>query len=47
MTKKIELDQMESLLEEFSIEELDDRLEFTAWCDGNCRCPVKPAEPAS
>ena len=30
-------------LEEFSIMELDERLEFVAWCD-NCSCPKKPAE---
>lgn len=26
------------LLEEFSIMELEQRLEFEAWCDGNCDC---------
>jgi hypothetical protein len=26
------------MLEEFSIFELDDRLEFVAWCDSNCVC---------
>jgi hypothetical protein len=26
------------LLEEFSIEELEQRLEFEAWLDGNCGC---------
>jgi uncharacterized membrane protein len=26
------------LLEEFSIMELEQRLEFEAWCDGNCSC---------
>ena len=30
-------------LEEFSIMELDDRLEFVAWCDKNCNCTGKPA----
>ena len=25
-------------VEEFSIMELDDRLEFVAWCDTNCNC---------
>ena len=29
----------EDLLEEFSITELEDRLEFEAWCDKNCSCP--------
>jgi hypothetical protein len=33
--------QMEASLEEFSIMELDERLEFVAWCD-DCSCaPVK------
>jgi hypothetical protein len=32
-------------IEEFSIMELDDRLEFVAWNDGNCGCPgVKPVQ---
>ena len=36
MTEK-ELSQL-GLLEEFSITELEQRLEFEAWCDGNCDC---------
>lgn len=36
MTEK-ELSQF-GLLEEFSITELEQRLEFEAWCDGNCDC---------
>lgn len=28
----------QGLLEEFSIMELEQRLEFEAWCDGNCSC---------
>jgi hypothetical protein len=28
----------DEMLEEFSILELDDRLEFVAWCDTNCSC---------
>ena len=40
------------LLDEFSITELEQRLEFEAWCDwncgcgpenGNCSCPPPPA----
>lgn len=30
----------DDLLEEFSITELEDRLEFEAWCDKNCTCPT-------
>ena len=29
---------LESTLEEFSVFELDERLEFVAWCDTNCSC---------
>lgn len=29
----------DDLLEEFSITELEDRLEFEAWCNNNCSCP--------
>ena len=36
MTEK-ELNQL-GLLEEFSITELEQRLEFEAWCDSNCEC---------
>lgn len=36
MTEK-DLSQFE-LLDEFSITELEERLEFEAWCDGNCGC---------
>lgn len=32
-----ELNQL-GLLEEFSITELEQRLEFEAWCDSNCEC---------
>lgn len=31
-------DNKEVNLEEFSIMELDERLEFVAWCDTNCNC---------
>jgi len=30
------------LLDEFSITELEQRLEFEAWCDGNCGCNPPP-----
>ena len=44
MTEK-ELNQT-GLLEEFSIMELEQRLEFEAWCDGNCSCePQGPSDP--
>jgi hypothetical protein len=33
-----ELETQSDMLEEFSILELDDRLEFVAWCDTNCSC---------
>ena len=36
MTEK-DLSQF-GLLDEFSITELEQRLEFEAWCDWNCRC---------
>ena len=36
MTEK-ELNQL-GLLEEFSITELEQRLEFEAWCNWNCGC---------
>ena len=36
MTEK-DLSQF-GLLDEFSITELEQRLEFEAWCDGNCGC---------
>jgi hypothetical protein len=32
----------DSLADELSIMELDDRLEFVAWCDVNCICGKKP-----
>ena len=32
---------LESTLEEFSIMELDERLEFVAWCD-DCSCKPTP-----
>lgn len=36
----------EALLEEFSIMELEQRLEFEAWCDGNCSCePTGGGDP--
>jgi len=50
MTEK-DLSQF-GLLDEFSITELEQRLEFEAWCDwncgcgpenGNCSCPPPPA----
>jgi hypothetical protein len=31
-----EAPNQEAFLEEFSIMELEQRLEFEAWCDGNC-----------
>jgi|SwirhirootsSR3_FD_contig_31_21088815_length_353_multi_8_in_0_out_0_1 hypothetical protein len=33
--------EQDELVEELSIFELDERLEFVAWCD-NCSCPIKP-----
>jgi hypothetical protein len=33
-----EKDLTRGLLEEFSIVELEQRLEFEAWCDSNCDC---------
>ena len=36
-----ELNQL-GLLEEFSITELEQRLEFEAWCDWNCGCSPPP-----
>lgn len=30
------------LLDEFSITELEQRLEFEAWCDWNCGCGPPP-----
>jgi len=37
----------EELVEEFSVVELDERLEFMECCDynGNCSCPPPPAPP--
>jgi hypothetical protein len=29
---------LEQTLAEFSVFELDERLEFVAWCDNNCAC---------
>ncbi len=29
---------LDNMLEEFSVFELDERLEFVAWCDTNCSC---------
>lgn len=29
----------QTVLEEFSIVELEERLEFEAWCDYDCSCP--------
>ena len=35
------------LLDEFAITELEQRLEFEAWCDGNCGCgPPPPSNSA-
>lgn len=31
----------DELLEEFSITELEDRLEFESWCNNNCSCPTQ------
>ena len=31
----------DELLEEFSITELEDRLEFESWCNNNCSCPAE------
>lgn len=36
-------DKKDQALEEFSVMELDERLEFVAWCD-DCSCPIKPAQ---
>jgi hypothetical protein len=33
-------------LEEFSIMELEDRLELAERCNNNCSCPAPPAPPA-
>jgi hypothetical protein len=44
MTEK-ELSQL-GLLDEFSITELEQRLEFEAWCDGNCDCDNDSCGPA-
>jgi hypothetical protein len=33
--------KLDTTLEEFSIMELDERLEFVAWCD-NCSCVPQP-----
>lgn len=30
------------LLEEFSIIELEERLEFESWCDADCQCGPPP-----
>ena len=38
MEKNVPPKAPEPDLEEFSIMELDDRLEFVAWNDGNCGC---------
>jgi hypothetical protein len=35
--KKTNTQELETTLEEFSIMELDERLEFVAWCD-DCSC---------
>lgn len=44
MTEK-DLSQF-GLLDEFSITELEERLEFEAWCDWNCGCgPGDPPPP--
>ena len=40
MTEK-DLSQF-GLLDEFSITELEQRLEFEAWCDWNCGCNPPP-----
>ena len=40
MTEK-DLSKFE-LLDEFSITELEERLEFESWCDGNCGCSPAP-----
>lgn len=32
----------DDLLEQFSIIELEDRLEFETWCNKNCSCPGSP-----
>lgn len=38
--EKNKSEQMQDdLLEEFSITELEDRLEFETWCNKNCNCP--------
>ncbi len=35
---KLTAADIENTLEEFSVFELDERLEFVAWCDTNCSC---------
>jgi hypothetical protein len=44
MPQDKELEQ--SLLEEFSVTELEDRFEFVMKCDENCGCPPKAPAPA-
>ncbi len=47
MSERITVAEQEGLLEEFSIMELEQRLEFEAWCDGNCPCDGPTTPPAS
>lgn len=35
---EITASELDKTLAEFSVFELDDRLEFVAWCDTNCVC---------
>jgi hypothetical protein len=37
-THEVVASDLERTLEEFSVFELDERLEFVAWCDKNCAC---------
>lgn len=35
---ELQTSELDKTLAEFSVFELDDRLEFVAWCDTNCAC---------
>lgn len=36
--RELTASEVDQTLAEFSVFELDDRLEFVAWCDTNCGC---------
>jgi hypothetical protein len=38
LAKQHPSESLDSTLDELSIFELDERLEFVAWCDTNCSC---------